>query len=107
MRIAFLQYPSDPIVFFDYDTIFRAPAWMEGERGEGVSPEFHWYPIITFLQLAMDMALSNTSPIGFGHVYSPADYADSWYALVEPEGWDIKKMTALKAVLSSNTGRAQ
>jgi uncharacterized membrane protein len=107
MRIAFLQYPSDPIVFFDYDTIFRAPAWMEGERGEGVSPEFHWYPIITFLQLAMDMALSNTSPIGFGHVYSPADYADSWYALVEPDGWDIKKMTALKAVLSSNTGRAQ
>ncbi|HWV21952.1 MAG TPA: alpha/beta-hydrolase family protein [Devosia sp.] len=106
MRIAFLQYPSDPIVFVDYDTIFRAPAWMRGERGEGVSPEFHWYPIITFLQLAMDMALSNTSPIGYGHVYSATDYADAWYALVEPEGWDAAKMTALKAALLTNTGRS-
>ncbi|WP_367178661.1 alpha/beta-hydrolase family protein [Devosia sp.] len=79
---------------------------MEGERGEGVSPEFHWYPIITFLQLAMDMALSNTSPIGYGHVYSPADYAESWYALVEPEGWDAQKMTELKAALLNNTGRS-
>lgn len=106
MRIAFLQHPSDPIVFFDYDTIFRAPAWMQGERGEGVSPEFHWYPIITFLQLAMDMALSNTSPLGYGHVYSPADYTDAWYALVEPDGWDTEKLTALKAALLDNTGRS-
>jgi uncharacterized membrane protein len=100
MRIAFLQYPSDPIVFFDYASVFAEPEWMVGKRGEGVSYDFHWYPIITFLQLGMDMALSTTSPIGFGHVYSAADYTDAWYALVEPHGWDNARLDALKAKLA-------
>jgi uncharacterized membrane protein len=105
MRIAFLQYPSDPIVFFHYASIFDEPDWMEGERGEGVSSAFQWYPIITFLQLAMDMALANTSPIGFGHLYSAEDYVDAWYALVEPVGWDKAGLARLKAELAPAVDR--
>lgn len=105
MRIAFLQYPTDPIVFFDYASIFFEPEWMVGERGEGVADEFQWYPIITFLQLGMDMALANFSPEGFGHVYNAVDYTDAWYAVVEPEGWDTAKLDALKIALAQNTGR--
>ncbi|WP_332719910.1 alpha/beta hydrolase [Pelagibacterium mangrovi] len=105
MRIAFLQYPTDPIVFFDYDTAFFSPSWIEGERGEGVSPDFRWFPIITFLQLAMDMALSNTSPVGYGHVYSPDDYVDAWHAIVEPPGWTDESLDRLKTVLSQSSGR--
>lgn len=100
MRIAFLQYPSDPIVFFDYASLFSQPDWMVGQRGEGVSYDFHWYPIVTFLQLGMDMALAITSPVGFGHIYSAADYTDAWYALAEPAGWDSARLDALKAKLA-------
>ncbi len=105
MRIAFLQYPSDPIVFFDFATIFTRPSWMEGERGEGVSAELQWFPLVTFLQLAMDMAISNDSPLGYGHVYSTADYVDAWAALLEPAGWDAAKLDALKAAVGQYTGR--
>jgi uncharacterized membrane protein len=100
MRIAFLQYPSDPIVFFHYLSVFNEPDWMQGERGEGVSSAFQWYPVVTFLQLAMDMALANTSPIGFGHLYSAEDYVDAWYALVEPSGWNEASLAQLRAELA-------
>lgn len=105
MRLAFLQYPSDPIVFFDIDAWHREPEWMKGKPGRGVPDTLTWYPLVTFFQLGMDMALSNVSPSGYGHVYSPADYVDSWYAILEPDGWDAAKLDALKALLATMTGR--
>ncbi len=106
MRIAFLQYPSDPIVFFDLDAWYREPEWMIGQRGPDVPDALTWYPIVTFLQLAMDMALSNSSPVGNGHVYSAADYVDSWASILEPNGWDEAGLMTLKAALAKQTGRS-
>lgn len=97
IRIAFLQYPSDPIVFFDWSILYSAPAWMSGERGPGVSSALTWYPVVTLLQIGMDMALAQTSPAGYGHLYALDDYIDAWRALVEPPGWDDVGIAELKA----------
>jgi uncharacterized membrane protein len=102
IRIAFLQYPSDPIVFFDWSILYTAPDWMSGVRGPGVSPALTWYPVVTLLQLGMDMALAQTSPVGYGHVYSTDDYIDGWRALVEPPGWDEASISDLKARIASH-----
>lgn len=100
IRIAFLQYASDPIIFFDFASFYREPDWMKGERGPDVSKALTWYPIITFFQLGMDMALSLTSPLGHGHVYAPADYIDSWMAMIEPQGWSAEQLQQLKAEMT-------
>lgn len=105
MRIAFLQHPTDPIVFFTTDAWRAEPAWMKGERGPGVSPRLRWFPVVTFLQLAMDMALSQAAPVGYGHVYSTADYLRAWVPLVEPPGWTAETLDALEAVLPANPAR--
>lgn len=97
MRIVYLQYASDPIVFFEYSAFYRQPEWLEGERGPDVSPDLTWYPVVTFLQLGLDMALSQTAPLGHGHVYAARDYIDSWVALLDPPGWDKASLDALKA----------
>ena len=52
MRVVYLQYASDPIVFFEPGAFWRAPDWMAQPRGPDVSPELRWYPIVTGLQLA-------------------------------------------------------
>lgn len=96
MRIIYLQYASDPIVFFEYAAFYRPPPWLEGERGPDVSPDLTWYPVVTFLQLGLDMALSQTAPLGHGHVYAARDYIDSWVALIDPPGWDKTSLDALK-----------
>lgn len=84
MRIVYIQHPSDPIVFFDFDILWRPPEWLTGERGPDVSPQMRWYPVVTALQIAADMALSNNAPVGHGHQYSAWAYIDAWMSVTEP-----------------------
>ncbi|WP_099865860.1 alpha/beta hydrolase [Pararhizobium haloflavum] len=95
-RIAFLQYGSDPVTFFEPAAFYRPPAWMEGARAADVSEDFRWFPVVTFLQLALDMANAVKTPVGYGHRYGAADYIDAWIALTEPEGWSAEEISELK-----------
>lgn len=99
-RIAFLQYASDPITFFDPQAFYREPAWMQGIRGPDVTPDLRWFPVVTMLQLAADMA-SGVSPRGFGHAYAAEHYLDSWVALTEPAGWTSEELGQLRAFFSA------
>ncbi len=100
LRIVYLQYASDPVVFFDPLAWYRRPAWLVGERGPDVSPELRWYPIVTFLQLALDMALATTAPLGYGHLYAPEHYIDAWMAVTAPDGWSDAEVERLKQALA-------
>lgn len=95
-RIAFLQYGSDPVTFFSPSIFYQRPDWMEGERAPDVSDQFRWFPVITFLQLVLDMMNAVQVPSGYGHRYAAEDYIDAWVALTEPAGWTEEKIAALK-----------
>lgn len=97
MRIVFLQYPSDAIVFFDPLSTFRAPVWMREPPGDGVSPYLRFVPIVTQFQLALDMALATTVPEGYGHSYYARDYIGPWAEVTAPEGWTAADTARLKA----------
>ena len=99
MRVVYLQYPSDPIVFFNTRSLYREPDWMKTPRGQDVSPQLRWYPIVTFLQLAVDMMIATTAPIGHGHVYAPGNYIDAW-AQVTAAGWPQAEIERLKSHLA-------
>ncbi|SEQ42110.1 Uncharacterized membrane protein [Ectothiorhodospira magna] len=95
-RIAYLQYASDPVTFFDTHAFFREPEWMLPPRGPDVSPDLRWYPIVTMLQLAADMAVGSTPP-GYGHTFAAEHYIEAWYTLTEPQGWSTEALERLKA----------
>jgi uncharacterized membrane protein len=97
MRIMFLQYPSDPIVFFDPLSLFRRPVWMREPPGDGVSPFLQFMPVVTQFQLGLDMALSTTTPAGYGHSYYAQDYIAPWVQVTEPEGWTEEDTLRLMA----------
>jgi uncharacterized membrane protein len=101
MRIVYLQYASDAITFFNYRDAYRRPAWMEAPRGPDVSPELGWYPIVTMLQLALDMGMANGTPMGFGHVYAPEHYVDAWVAVTDVRDWSIDALAKLKEQLAA------
>jgi uncharacterized membrane protein len=100
MRFIYLQYASDPVTFFDYHSLYEKPAWMNDPRGPDVSPELRWYPIVTFLQLGLDMAMATTTPIGYGHVFAAEHYVDPWIELTEPQGWTPADIGRLKQMLT-------
>jgi uncharacterized membrane protein len=97
MRVVYLQYASDPIVFFEPRSAYRPPAWMATPRGPDVSPELRWFPVVTFLQLGLDMAIGLLVPIGHGHLYAHAHYIDAWQAVTAPAGWTPDDIARLKA----------
>jgi uncharacterized membrane protein len=101
LRVVFLQYASDPITFFEPNSMFRAPAWMRNPRGPDVSPSLQWFPVVTFLQLALDMAIATSTPMGHGHVYAPEHYVDAWVAVTQPQGWSPQDLQRLKDMLAS------
>lgn len=101
MRVVYLQYASDAITFFAYRDAYQAPAWMAAPRGPDVSPELRWYPIVTMLQLALDMAVATHTPMGFGHVYAPEHYVDAWVAVTDVRDWPAEALARLKQQLAA------
>ncbi len=97
MRIVFLNYGSDPIVVFTFDSALRRPAWMQDPRPPDVSEEFLWVPVVTMFQIALDMAVSLEVP-RYGHFYVAEDYIDGWVEVLDPPGWNAEKARQLKAL---------
>jgi uncharacterized membrane protein len=96
MRVVYLQYASDPIVLFGYRDAFQHSAWMSAPRGPDVSPYLRWYPVVTMLQLALDMAVATGTPMGYGHVYAPEHYVDAWVAVADVRHWSPDELAKLK-----------
>lgn len=96
MRTVYLQYASDPITFFEPSSFYREPEWMKAPRGPDVSPQLSWYPVVTFLQLGLDLAMATTTPIGHGHVYAAAHYIDAWREVLALEDWSVHDLERLK-----------
>lgn len=98
MRVIYMQHASDPIVFFEVAMLWRRPDWLKPPRGPDVSPDMRWFPVVTALQVAADMALSNNVPRGYGHQYAVARYVDAWRMLTDPTMTD-EDVARLKAHL--------
>ena len=96
IRNVYIQYASDPMIWFSPDLAWSRPDWLSGSRGPDVSPHLRWYPIITFLQIGFDLPMATTVPIGYGHNYSPSSYIDGWIAVTEPDNWSRRKTESLK-----------
>jgi len=96
IRIVYLQYASDPITFFDPRILYRPPEWIADPRGPDVAGSFRWFPIVTMLQLAVDMVNATKTPVGFGHTYSPEHYIDAWVHVTDVK-WSPGQIARLKS----------
>lgn len=99
-KILYLQHPSDPVVWWSPDLITHEPDWLKEPRGYDVSPNFHWYPVITFLQVGVDQFFSTKAPVGHGHNYANS-YAYAWAAVARPAGWTDAQTASLQQLLDS------
>lgn len=102
-RVAYLQYASDPTVFFSSDLAFTEPDWLEeGQRGPDVAPTMDWLPLVTMWQVLLDMPAGTAVPAGFGHMYSAQDNLDAWAGITQPPGWGDERRERIVKVLPTN-----
>lgn len=86
IRLVFLQYGSDPIVFFDYSLAWRRPDWLSASQAPDLGPGMRWIPLVTMFQVGFDMAVA-VGTLGYGHDYIARDYIPAWAETLDPEGW--------------------
>jgi uncharacterized membrane protein len=103
-RLVFLQYASDPIVFFDTSLAFDRPDWLTGARGPDVSAEMRWIPVVTMLQVGLDMAVSLGTK-GYGHDYIAEHYIPAWAEVTEPDDWSEEREAALRTMFRDRPNR--
>ena len=99
-RVLYVQHASDPVVWFNFNLILRKPDWLTEKRGPDVSPNMHWYPFVTFLQVTVDQFFGVNVPNGHGHNY-PNTNVNSWLAVQTPLGWTSEKTKNLQDIIST------
>ena len=100
MRVMYLQYASDAITFFDHRDLFSAPDWLH-PRGPDVAPQMRWYPVVSTMQLVLDMMLADDAPMGYGHVFAPSHYVAAWRQVAGIADWSPQDLARLSRTLDS------
>ncbi|MEU8897864.1 alpha/beta hydrolase [Nocardia sp. NPDC048505] len=99
-RIAYLQHPSDPIVWWSPDLIFSQPDWLAEPRGTDVTTQMRWWPFVTFWQVAADLTNAQGVTDGHGHRYGSL-VLDGWVAIAEPPGWNAELSDKIRTQLEA------
>jgi uncharacterized membrane protein len=100
-RVVYLQNTSDPIVWWSWGLTFRQPDWLRGPPPPGVSSAVRWYPLVTFWQVAADLALADAVPPGHGHTYGMLQGASAWASIIPVPGWTAERTAGLGALPAS------
>ncbi|CAB4873041.1 unannotated protein [freshwater metagenome] len=97
--ITFSAHPNDPVVYWSPDLLWNKPDWLDAPLGPGVDPHMLWYPVISYLQVGMDL-ISGGAPPEVGHNYD-ADNGPAIALGVAAEGWTKEQTRALQSALPS------
>lgn len=95
--ITFVAHPNDPVVYWSPSLLLRQPDWLDPPLGPGVAPQMKWFPLITFLQVGMDL-ISGGEPPEVGHNYA-AGIGPAVALTVGAPGWTPAATDRLQAAL--------
>ena len=84
------------MTFFSPGMAYVKPDWLGPDRGRDVSPYFRWFPVVSFLQVAFDIPMATTVPLGYGHSFAPGSYIDTWIEVTQPRNWSATDTARLK-----------
>jgi uncharacterized membrane protein len=88
-RVVYLQFPSDPVVWWSPRMILRQPEWLREARDDtDLRRPIRWYPVVTFVQVSIDLLYEHALELeGYGHSYGTL-VGEAWSVIVPPDDWD-------------------
>lgn len=98
-RVAILQHATDPITWLGPELIWQRPQWLtQGNRAPDVSPRMHWIPLVTAVQVTLDMLVSVQVPARHGHAFGDV-MLDGWVAITDDGGLDQAARQRIQEVI--------
>ncbi|AMB60018.1 alpha/beta hydrolase [Microterricola viridarii] len=99
-RVAYLQHATDPVTWLGPELLWAEPDWLKpGQRAADVSPNMQWIPVVTALQVVVDMLMGESVPASHGHNYGDV-VLDGWVAVTGDGGLDAAATDAIRAVIA-------
>lgn len=77
---------------------------MKEAAAADVRPNLRFILFVTQLQLALDMAIATSVPMGFGHNYVADHYIDAWVQVAAVQGWTPDDIVRLKTICGGDWG---
>lgn len=100
-RVAYMQHATDPVTWLGPELLWAAPEWLKpGERGADVSPSMHWIPVVTALQVVIDMLMGESVPATHGHNYGNL-VVNGWRAISDDAGLDETALARVQSEIES------
>jgi uncharacterized membrane protein len=97
-RVVYLQNASDPVVWWSPGLMFQRPEWLRTPLGPDVTEAIDWFPLVTFWQTTVDMAVSYGAPAPHGHRYG-SNPVDAWQSVIPPDDWTADDAQRLRVLL--------
>ena len=100
-RVLYLQHATDPVTWLSPELLWRAPEWLEpDQRGEDVSPSMRWIPVVTAVQVGIDMLGGEAVPARHGHNFGDV-VTSGWREVTGDAGLDEAAIDAIRAEIES------
>ena len=79
--------------------LWSRPDWLtDGNRAPDVSPSMRWIPVVTAVQVTLDMAMSTAVPARHGHNFGDV-MLQGWQAVTGDGSLDQAALDRVQAVL--------
>ncbi|HWM40414.1 MAG TPA: alpha/beta hydrolase [Streptomyces sp.] len=101
-RVVYLQNASDAIVWWSWDLALNRPRWLSEPLGPDITSEVDWFPLVTFWQTSVDVAVSYDVDAPHGHRYGTGS-VEAWKAVAPPKGWSATDFRRLKHYMDTRT----
>lgn len=99
-RVAYLQHATDPVTWLGPELLWAEPDWLKPEqRADDVSPAMRWIPVVTALQVVVDMLMGETVPASHGHNYGDV-VLDGWGAVTGDGGLDAAAVDRIRVIIA-------
>ena len=100
-RVLYLQHATDPITWLTAELLWSPPEWLEpDQRGADVSPSMRWIPVVTALQVTIDMLMGQSVPARHGHNFGDV-MVDGWRDVTGDAGLTPAALDAVRAEIAS------
>jgi uncharacterized membrane protein len=99
-RVAYLQHATDPVTWLGPELLWAEPDWLKpDQRADDVSPAMRWIPVVTALQVVVDMLMGEAVPARHGHNYGDV-VLDGWGAVTGDGGLDAAAIDRIRAIIA-------
>ncbi|WP_054952497.1 alpha/beta hydrolase [Flaviflexus massiliensis] len=100
-RVLFLQHPTDPVTWFSADLFFSKPDWLEDDqRSADISSSMRWMPVVTGIQVAVDLLGADRVPAQYGHNFGDVVVA-GWVSVIGDPGLDRESLQAIQTEIET------